>query len=440
MNLLSDSTRSLFLRYLIPSISATLVTSIYILADTILIGKGVGPEGIAALNIILPLYNLFFGTGLLFGVGGAVLMSISFGQNDIEEGRNYFTTSVYSVAIISILFWLILGSNFDPIVYFLGATENTIHLVREYGVILIAGAPIFMFSSLLQAFIRNDKAPNLAMAGVITGGITNVVLDYIFIFPMNMGIRGAMIATILGTTLTVIILLSHFFSKNNNLKITKHGFTIKRFCKITGNGFASFLVEISSGIIVFLFNIQLIKYVGDIGITIYGIISNSALVAMSLANGIAQAAQPIIATNYGAIRKDRVHSVSRGAVMLSACLGIILLLIGELFPNIITAAFVDPTDSILKLASPAIRIYFISFAAMTINIFYSNYFQATMKSGFSIVISLLRGLLLGSVFVIILPKFFGVSGIWMVMPVVEFLTLLVALALKWKTNKDVILN
>lgn len=436
IDLLSDSTNSLFLRYLLPSISATLVTSIYILADTVMIGKGVGSNGIAAINIVIPIFTIFFGLGLLFGVGGAVLMSMAFGENKIEKGQQYFTTSVITVAIMVLVCWLIFGFNLTKMLYIFGATSNTIHLAQEYGIVLVYGVPIFMFSSMLQVFVRNDKAPNIAMLGVICGGVSNVILDYVFIFMLNMGMAGGAIATVIGSSITVLILCTHFFSKANNLKIVKNGFSFERLRKITINGFASFLVEVSSGVVVCLFNIQLVKYVGDIGVAVYGIISNSSIVAMSLANGVAQAAQPIIATNFGAGKLKRVNMVCKTGVAVALGIGILLCIIGEAIPNIITAAFVEPTPEITSLSVLAIKIYFVSFIAMTVNIFFGNYFQSTMNPNYSLIICITRGLLLSSALVLILPKIMGVIGIWLVMPIVEFLTILLVIFMKIREKTD----
>lgn len=435
IDLLSDSTNSLFLRYLLPSISATLVTSIYILADTVMIGKGVGPNGIAAINIVIPMFTIFFGLGLLFGVGGAVLMSMAFGENKIEKGQQYFTTSVIAAAIMVLICWLVFGFNLTKLLYLFGATSNTIHLAQEYGIILVRGVPIFMFSSMLQVFVRNDKAPNIAMLGVICGGVTNVILDYVFIFMFKMGMAGGAVATVIGSSITVLILSTHFFSKSNNLKIVKKGFSFERLRKITVNGFSSFLVEISSGVVVCLFNIQLVKYVGDIGVAVYGIISNSSIVAMSLANGVAQAAQPIIATNFGAGNFKRVNLVCKTGVAVALSIGILLCIIGEAIPNIITAAFVEPTAEIISLSVMAIKIYFVSFIAMSVNIFFGNYFQSTMNPNYSLIICITRGLLLSSVLVLMLPKIMGVIGIWLVMPIVEFLTIALVIFMKKIENK-----
>lgn len=435
LDLKKDSTRKLFFSYLLPSISATLVTSIYILADSIMIGKGVGPDGIAALNIVLPLFTLFFGTGLLFGVGGSVLMSIANGSNNPLLGKQYFTTSVISVTFLSIFLLIIMQLAFEPILYFLGATDVTFKLASEYGRTLVAGAPVFMFSALLQAFIRNDKDPNLSMIGVISGGITNIILDYIFIYRFHWGMFGGAIATVIGSSITCLILVIHFFKETNQLKLVKNGFSMKRFVKVVTSGLASFLIEISNGIVTFLFNIQLVKYIGDIGITVYSIIANSSFIVMSLANGVAQASQPILAVNFGAGKNKRVDEVKHLGFITTTVIGSIIVALGALFPGVITGMFVHATDEILSLSIPAIRMYIIAFLFMNLNIFISSYFQSTMKPQYAMGINLLRGLILSSAFVLILPLFIGANGIWISMPIVETISFAIAMVLNYRAKK-----
>lgn len=423
-DLLKDPINRLFFKYLGPSISATLVTSIYILADTVMIGRGVGPIGIAALNLLLPLFSIYFGTGLLFGVGGGVLLSICKGRKDDRGAREYFTVALGCAVVFSLVY--LIGSHvfFDALTRMLGKNETMETFVNEYGRILVSGAPVFVFSSFLQAFVRNDKAPKLAMVAVITGGISNVVLDYVFIFPMDMGMAGGAIATVLGSIVTVLILVKHFFSPANTLKPVRHA-DWKKAWEIFVNGLSSFLIDLSNGIIVFLFNRQLLHYVGDLGVVVYGIISNSALIVASVCNGISQAAQPLLATNFGAGRKERVTEAKRMGQSTAAAAGLMFLLIGLCCPKLITQAFVEPTAEILSMSVPAVRIYFISFLAMGLNILYSTYFQSVMEPACALIICLLRGMIFNSIFVFVLPMFFDVSGIWMTMAVTEFLTLLV---------------
>lgn len=428
VNLLEDPVRGLFLKYLMPSISATLVTSIYILADTLMIGRGVGPIGIAALNLLLPLFSLFFGTGMLFGVGGGVLLSICKGKGDEKGAREYFTVALGLAAVTGIFYLAAFTLFFDPVTLFLGRNESMDAYVREYGRILITGAPIFLFSSFFQAFVRNDRAPKVAMAAVISGGVTNVVLDYIFIFPMKMGMKGAALATVIGSVLTLGILLSHLCSRENTLKVTI-SVRWSKAGEVVINGLASFLLEMCNGIVTFLFNRQLLAYVGDLGVVVYGIISNSALIVASINNGISQAVQPILAINYGAGKWTRLKETRRQGEITAGIAALLFVSLGMVFPAFVTEAFVAPTEEILAMSVPAVRIYFISFLAMGFNMLYSTWFQSIMKPGKSMVLCLLRGLVLNSILVFVLPVALGVSGIWAAMPGAEFLTLAVGVLL-----------
>lgn len=424
---LTEQPSKLFLSYLIPSISATLVTSIYILADTMMIGKGVGAVGIAALNLLLPIFSVYVGTGILFGVGGSVLFSVSKGRGEEQKAREYFTASVCLAAAASLLYMWIFTAFFDPITLFLGRNEGTDSYVREYGQYLKLTPAIFLFSSFLQAFVRNDGAPKLAMAAVITGGVTNVFLDYIFIFPLNWGIGGAAFATVLGYGLTTGILCTHFFSKKNTLKLVRAKGMLHKCMEVVRHGFSSFLLEESNGVIMLLFNRQLLSYVGDLGVVVYGIVSNSALVVTSINNGISQAAQPILAVNYGAGEKKRVAFAMRYGMITAIICGICFTLIGLAFPAQITSLFVNPTPEIMEMSITAVRIYFLSFLPLGLNMLCSTYLQCVMRPANAMLICLLRGFLLSSVLVLILPKIFGVGGIWAVMAVTETITLAAAL-------------
>lgn len=423
-DLLEDPVKGLFLKYLAPSVSATLVTSIYILVDTLMIGRGVGPVGIAALNLLLPMFSLFFGTGMLFGVGGGVLLSISLGRGDKKGAGEYFTAALALAAGVSFFYVAAGHLLFGPVTAFLGSSGAMVPYVEEYGRVMVTGSPAFLFSAFLQAFVRNDRAPKLSMAAVVAGGVTNVILDYIFIFPLGLGMAGACIASVIGTCLTCVILLTHVFSPDSALRITS-GVKLRMAGQVVVNGFASFLLEMCNGVVMFLFNRQLIAYVGEVGVVVYGIISNSALIVASVSNGISQAAQPIMATNFGAGKKERVKQVRHMGEGAMAVSGLLFAGVGLLLPGLVTAAFVHPAPEILEMSIPAVRIYFIAFLAMGFNIFYGTCFQSVMKPGYSMFICLMRGMVVSGVLVFLLPVWFGVNGIWAVMPVTEFFTLLV---------------
>lgn len=428
-DLLHDNIKKTFLKYLFPSVGATMVTSIYILADTIMIGKGIGGDAVAGLNILLPLFSLFFGLGYLFGAGGAVLMSVALGQSDSGKANQYFSTALFLNAITSVGFTLLLVIGFEPLLQLLGVTESTYKYVVEYGRIFIMGVPFFIFSPFLQIFIRNDRAVKRAMIGVVSGGILNIILDYLFIFEFHWNMAGASLATVIGSLVTALILCTHFFTKNNTLHFRWRFISVRRMKEIFGNGLSSFFVEISSGIVIFAFNHQLLAYTGVAGVTVYSIISNTAAVVSSLNNGIAQAAQPILSRNYGAGKKNRVQTTMKFGLKIAFSAGAIFTAIGLLFPNAVIHAFLNPTKEIYDMAKPAIQLYSAAFLTMAGNIFLNTYFQSVLRPKTALLISFLRGLILNLAFLYILPLYFSISGIWLTMPVAEFITLLTAFVL-----------
>lgn len=426
-NLLTESVSKIFFRYLIPAILANMVTSIYILADTIIIGKGIDTLAMAALNIILPLFNIFFGVGLLFGVGGSVLMSIARGRGDEQLGKCYFTLSVILNAITCLILTVLLWIFMEPVVLFLGATNATLPYIRDYAPYVILGLSAFAFSSLLQTFVRNDGAPKLAMIAVISGGVLNVILDLIFVFPLQMKMAGAAIASVIGSLCTICILLLHFLSKTNGLNFSLKGFSLSCIGRIFQNGFTSFLVDITSGIVMFVFNIKILEYAGDNGVSMYGVICNTAIIVVCLCNGINQAAQPILSTNYGAGFTKRIGQIRSLGIKTALIICALPTILGLIMPNMFTYIFLNPNEEILAMSPTAIRIYFIGFLAMGINMFVVGYFQSTAKPKLSLLVCLARGCVLSIIFVTILAPTFGINGIWASVPLAEFVTLFISI-------------
>ena len=426
-NLLTESVSKIFFRYLIPAILANMVTSIYILADTIIIGKGIDTLAMAALNIILPLFNIFFGVGLLFGVGGSVLMSIARGRGDEQLGKCYFTLSIILNAITCLILTVLLWIFMEPVVLFLGATEATLPYIRDYAPYVILGLSAFAFSSLLQTFVRNDGAPRLAMIAVVSGGVLNVILDLIFVFPLQMKMAGAAIASVIGSLCTICILLLHFLSKTNGLNFSLKGFSLSCIGRIFQNGFTSFLVDITSGIVMFVFNIKILEYAGDNGVSMYGVICNTAIIVVCLCNGINQAAQPILSTNYGAGFTERIGQIRNLGIKTALIICALPTILGLILPNMFTYIFLNPNEEILAMSPTAIRIYFIGFLAMGINMFVVGYFQSIAKPKLSLLVCLARGCVLSIIFVTILAPIFGINGIWASVPLAEFVTLFISI-------------
>lgn len=421
---LNKPVKQVFMRYLVPSVFATMVTSIYVLADTIIVGKGIGTIAVAALNIVLPLYNIFFGLGLLFGVGGSVLMSILRGEGDEKGANAYFSTSLVAMCVVLALSMAFFTAFMEKIALVFGGTPETMPYIMDYMPYIVWGMGLFFFSSYLQTFIRNDGAPRLAMYAVVSGGVANIILDYVFVYNFNMGMAGAAIATVMGSGLTVVILLTHFFTKKNNLHFSLKGVRPSFIKNIILNGFASFLIEVASGVTIFVFNIQLLKYAGNTGVSVYSIISNTAIVVVCLCKGINQAAQPLLSTNYGAGLYERTDKIRSLAVKVSIIICAVPVILGLVVPDFFTYIFINPDSAILSMSASAIRIYFVGFMMLGINMVFICYFQAILKNGYSMIICLMRGLILVVAFAYIFPLFMDVTGIWLAVPAAETITML----------------
>lgn len=421
---LNKPVKQVFMRYLVPSVFATMVTSIYVLADTIIVGKGIGTIAVAALNIVLPLYNIFFGLGLLFGVGGSVLMSILRGEGDEKGSNAYFSTSLVAMCVVLALSLAFFTAFMEKIAIVFGGTPETMPYIMDYMPYIVWGMGLFFFSSYLQTFIRNDGAPRLAMYAVVSGGVANIILDYVFVYNFNMGMAGAAIATVMGSGLTVVILLTHFFTKKNNLHFSLKGVRPSFIKNIILNGFASFLIEVASGVTIFVFNIQLLKYAGNTGVSVYSIISNTAIVVVCLCKGINQAAQPLLSTNYGAGLYERTDKIRSLAVKVSIIICAVPVILGLVVPDFFTYIFINPDSAILSMSASAIRIYFVGFMMLGINMVFICYFQAILKNGYSMIICLMRGLILVVAFAYIFPLFMDVTGIWLAVPAAETITML----------------
>lgn len=421
---LNKPVKQVFMRYLVPSVFATMVTSIYVLADTIIVGKGIGTIAVAALNIVLPLYNIFFGLGLLFGVGGSVLMSILRGEGDEKGANAYFSTSLVAMCVVLALSMAFFTAFMEKIALVFGGTPETMPYIMDYMPYIVWGMGLFFFSSYLQTFIRNDGAPRLAMYAVVSGGVANIILDYVFVYNFNMGMAGAAIATVMGSGLTVVILLTHFFTKKNNLHFSLKGVRPSFIKNIILNGFASFLIEVASGVTIFVFNIQLLKYAGNTGVSVYSIISNTAIVVVCICKGINQAAQPLLSTNYGAGLYERTDKIRSLAVKVSIIICAVPVILGLVVPDFFTYIFINPDSAILSMSASAIRIYFVGFMMLGINMVFICYFQAILKNGYSMIICLMRGLILVVAFAYIFPLFMDVTGIWLAVPAAETITML----------------
>lgn len=419
MDLLKDNLKKLYLRFLIPSLGSAMVMSIYTLTDAIVIGKGVGADALAALSITTPLLCILMSMGILFGVGGSVQMSVHRGTGNYQKANRFFTLSFATLAVISLLLWILYGFGISKLLHLMGANDTLFPYALAYMRYINIFLPIAVFSNYFAIFVRADEDPNRAMAGVLLGGIVNIVLDIVFVFPLQMGIGGAALASAIGMVIQVLVGISHFFSPKNKLKFIRPKHTFSSIAQIIGNGIPSFFNEFANGFIVLLFNIQILKYCGESALSVYSVISNCVILFNSLFTGVGQSIQPIIATNYGAGKWERIHGVQKMAFLTIILLGLLFSLSGIVFPNGVCSIFMNPTEEMKHIAETGLRTYFIAFLPMGMNLLTSYYLQSILSVKKSLFISLLRNVILSSAAILIFPIVFDGDSLWKVMPVVE---------------------
>ena len=385
--------------------------SVYILADTFFISVHSGADGLAVLNLILPVYGLVYAIGAMIGIGSATRYTINKARQ--ENTDFYFIQSVFWCLICSIPF--ILTGVFAPekFLEILGGDRQLISLGRGYLRIMLITTPLFMSNYTFTAFARNDHATSRAMAGAIAGSMFNIVFDYIFMFPMGLGLSGAALATAFSPAITMLICTTHYLGSKNHVGFKWKSPSLKHLISCCQLGISAFVGELSSAIITIIFNMLLLGIAGNIGVAAYGVIANLSLVAMSIFNGLAQGAQPLISKNYGKGNQKNVKNLLKWSLISCLILEIIIVFISWGFTDNLIGIFNSENNlELLKYAHTGLRIYFLGFLFAGINIMLVAYFSATDNALPAITGSLMRGIFAIAFCAVILSKILGINGVW----------------------------
>lgn len=394
--------------------------SCYILADTFFIAKGLGADGLAALNLAIPIYSFVHGSGLMFGIGGSTKYSVFRGQKAYKNADQVFTNTVYLTAALAAVF--VVAGLFLPgtITALLGANAEIFDMTRIYLKVVLLFAPAFMMNDVLICFVRNDGNPRLAMTAMLAGSMSNILLDYIFIFPFGMGIFGAVLATGFAPVISMGVLSIHRIKKQNCFHYTKAALSRSLSVQTLSLGFPSLITEVAGGIVIIIFNVLIMGIEGNIGVAAYGVIANLSLVITSICTGIAQGMQPITSRAYGHGDKRGMHQVLNYAVCTLLLLSCSIYLAVFLFAGPITAVFNSENDMQLQqIAEAGLKLYFISIPFAGFNIVLSMFFTSAEKAIPAQVVSLLRGFFLIIPAAFILAALAGTTGVWLAVPVTE---------------------
>ena len=425
-----------FFKYVSQNIFGLLGTSCYILADTYFIAQAAGTDGVTLLNLCLPIYNLIFAFGSMIGLGAATRYAILRAQGDARAQR-YFSNAIFSVCILAVPFMLVGIFRPDGLLRLMGGDADIVALGMNYARIFLMFTPFFMCNYVVASFVRNDGDPSLAMVATLSGSLFNVVFDYIFIFPMGLGLPGAALATAISPILSIAVCSAHFIKKSNTITFVRKAPSVRLLAQSCQLGISGFVGELSSGVTTTVFNFLLLRLAGNVAVAAYGVVANFALVATAIFNGVAQGAQPLVSQCYG---KNEMAGARK--LLLLGCgtaLGLAALLYGVVFgyTDVLTALFNSENSALMAtIAHSGMRIYFVGYFFAGCNIVAAGYLGAVNRPAEASITSLCRGMVAIVVCSLVLSALFGMNGVWAAFPVSEAITLaLTVFLLKRKAGR-----
>ena len=416
-------------RYLLPNILAMIGTSCYILADTFFISLSQGPDGITALNLVLPLYGLIFALGSMIGIGSATRYALGKGSN-APDYHLYFSNSIAWTLLVGAVFVALGVAVPDGVLRLMGADDTISRVGHNYIRIVLCFAPLFMLNFTCTAFVRNDGAPRIAMAATLLSGLFNILFDYLLMFPLGLGMTGAALATGFSPVVSMSICLLHYLSPRNTIRLTPTLPSLRRLLSSCQLGVVAFVGEMSSGVTTMVFNFILLHLAGNAAVAAYGIVANIALVGVALFNGISQGLQPLASACHGSGDTQGQSRIYRHSMFIGLCVSAVVVAVVVTFAGTLVAVFNSQHSAQLAdYAIPGLRLYFLGFLFAGANIVKSGFYSATGRGRESSILALCRGVVAIVAFAFLLSHLLGITGVWLAFPAAELFTLLLGLVL-----------
>ena len=412
-----------FVRYVTPNVLGMIAMSAYILADTFFIANGVGPDGLAALNFAIVVWTVMQATGLMLGIGGATKFQVFKSQGDADAASRTFSNAVMLALFAAAVYLVAVNLFAAPVSYALGADSDTVGLTETYLRVLFGFAPFFLMNNVLLPFVRNDGSPRLAMGGMVLGSMANIALDYLFIMVFGWGMFGAAFATGIAPMLSMAVLSVHFLKRRNTFKFVKTLPDVRLMGSFAVLGASSFIVEISGGVVLLIFNLIILSFEGNIGVAAYGIVANIAFVATALFVGTAQGIQPLASHHYAQGDERNLKRVLRYALLTALVISLALIAVVWALSEPLAAAFNrDDDPHLTALAAEGMRLYFAGYLFAGANIVSAAFFSAVEQPGRGLAISIGRGFVAIVAFVFAFAALFGMVGVWITFPAAEAAT------------------
>ncbi len=418
------------LRFVFPSIIMMIFTSIYGVVDGFFVSNYVGKTPFAAVNLIMPLLMAIGSIGFMLGTGGSALVAKTCGEGDSERANRYFSMTIYTALLLGTILAAISFCLIRPIARLMGADGAMLEYCVLYARILVCTLPLFMLQNMFQSFFITAEKPKLGLYVILAAGISNIVLDFLFIAVFRWGLAGAAIATSIGELIGGLVPILYFSHPNTSrLKLVRTKLEWRPIWRSCSNGASEMMTNLSMSLVNTLYNLQLMRFTGEDGVAAYGVIMYVNFIFVAIYVGYSIGSAPIVGYHYGAKHQEELRGLLRRSLWILGIGAVLLTVAGELFSSPLSKIFVSYDDALFAMTRHGFRLYSLSYLLCGFNIFGSAFFTALNNGMVSAVISFARTLVFQIVCVLVLPIFLELNGIWISILVAEFLGILVTASL-----------
>lgn len=417
------------MRFTIPTIAMMIFTSIYGVVDGLFVSNIVGSEAFAGVNLIMPALMMLGSVGFMVGTGGSALVSKTIGEGNKKLANRYFSMLIYFLLIVGIVL-SILGNVFiRQISELLGAKGEMVDICSTYGRTLLCSLPFFMLQNCFQSFLVVAEKPAMGLCVSVIAGLSNMVLDFLFIYVFRLGVFGAAFATAISEFVGAAIPLIFFIRKNNSpLNLIKTKLELKPILRTCSNGSSEMVTNISMSLVNMLYNLQLVKFAGYDGVVAYGIIMYVGFIFSGTYLGYCVGVAPIVGYHYGAANTAELKNLFKKSLFLLSSAAVVLTSCAELLSSVLAGIFVGYNQDLHNMTTNAIQLFALSYIISGINIFASAFFTALNNGLVSAIISFLRTLVFQVAFIFILPLLLDLNGIWLAVVGAEICSLIVSIS------------
>jgi len=419
---------ALMWRYFWPAFIGVMANSLYNIIDRIFIGQYVGAEALSGVTAVFPVMVIMMAFGMLIGIGASVRLSLNLGQKKYNRARKVVGSTVLLVVIVSVLVTSLGFAIKGPMLRLFGATETTIAYANDYLNYILWGVILHEFGFSMNALIRAEGNARIAMYSMLISAGINIPLDALFIVHFGWGVQGAALATIISMASLSVWVLVHFRSKRSVVRLERKyiGLDTSIVWSIVSVGLAPFAMQIAQSVVQAILNMNLIKYGGDLAVGAMGIVMSVGVIIIMSIVALNMAAQPIIGYNYGAEKFDRVRQSLRYAMVIASVFAGLSWIVLQTFPDAIVRLFVDDSPEILRYGVQGIRAYLLALPIVGYQIVAGSYFQSVGKPGIAIFLTLLRQVIVLIPMLFILPRYYGLMGVWIASPVADTVSAIVS--------------